>query len=273
MGVREAARAHPVAAFVALTLCLSWPPWTVTVALGRSVRVLGILGAFGPTLAALALTAAVSGRAGLRRLVGRALRWRIAPRWYAFALGAPVVVLTARTAAAALWSSIPPVPPVDPIFAVLAFGYVLLFSVAGEELGWRGYLLPRLQAGHGAVVSSLALGAVWFGWHLPLFLVPESPQTGIPLSLYAAQILASSVLYTWLVNNTDGSLVLPHLFHAASNAVLGFVPVLPVQSGGDVRALTVAVVLLWVVAATVVAVEGHERLTDGQRPEEAVTPP
>jgi hypothetical protein len=104
-------------------------------------------------------------------------------------------------------------------------------------------------------------------WHLPPSLVPETPQRGISLAVPDAE---TRLLDTrpWLVNDTDGSLVLPYLFHTPSDVVSGVALVTPGQSCGDGWALSVAVAFLCLVAV----VERRRRLTDGQRPA-TVTPP
>ena len=90
-------------------------------------------------------------------------------------------------------------------------------SALGEELGWRGFVLPRMQARHSALKASLLIGILWGPWHLPLWLTGTESH---PISLYPAfvvAVIASSVFYTWLYNNTGGSLLIVVLYHAASN--------------------------------------------------------
>nr|WP_275981983.1 CPBP family intramembrane glutamic endopeptidase [Frigidibacter sp. ROC022] len=134
------------------------------------------------------------------------------------------------------------------VFAPVIFLWVLAFSVAGEETGWRGYLLPRLLERTGPLRASLVLGLVWALWHLPLWALPGDFHAAIPLSLFAAQTLGFSILYTWLWLQSEGSLIVVHLFHAASNTTLGLLPLIPGEGAGGTRPLWIAVGLLWLVA-------------------------
>ena len=92
---------------------------------------------------------------------------------------------------------------------------------------------------------SLIIGVIWGAWHLPLFWLPGNFHQTIPLSLFLLQSVALAVIYTWLHNNTKGSLLIALLFHTASNVTLGVLPVLPMDTGGDLVPLWLTVGLLW----------------------------
>ena len=140
---------------------------------------LDITAGLGPLLAALAVTSYEAGRTGRRALLGQLLRWRGLGRWFAIATLGPVL-LTAITYA--LWlgtgGSRPPAEALAqwtllPVF----FAYILLFGGGvDEELGWRGYALPRLQQRYGAAIASVILGVAWAGWHIPAWFTPGSGQ-------------------------------------------------------------------------------------------------
>lgn len=107
----------------------------------------------------------------------------------------------------------------DGVFSVVLFFTLFPLSGAfGEELGWRGYALPRLQAGRSALAASLILGVLWAAWHLPLFATGVWGQP-VPHSL---TILALTIPYTWLFNKTNGSVLLVMLFHGSFNGVAEF---------------------------------------------------
>ena len=95
---------------------------------------------------------------------------------------------------------------------------------AGEEIGWRGYALPRLANRFGLAPASVILGLVWASWHLPLFFVPESSTFGQSFPLYLLQVTALSVAMAWLYANTRGSLLPVMLMHAAVNNTKDIVP-------------------------------------------------
>jgi uncharacterized protein len=135
----------------------------------------------------------------------------------------------------------------------LVFGYALVFRAVGEETGWRGFALPRLQRRIGPLGASVLLGLIWGVWHLPLFLVPGSFHQTIPFALFILQDVALAVVMTWLSNHTGGSLVPAHLFHAASNTTVGLLPILPLRTAGSPRPLVIAVALLVALATGIVA--------------------
>lgn len=195
------------------------------------------LGGWGPTLAALVVTARAEGRPGVRRLLRSVSKWRVSVRWYVLVVAFPPAVTAlsflvidrglgtlrdfdAGTALGAI-----------PVAYLLA----LPFGPLGEELGWRGFALPRLLPRYGAALASLVLGVIWTFWHLPMML--WSPGASIPsvmglsafaIAVYLVQITSETVLMTWLFLRTDGSLllaVLAHLtFNTAEAVVYGGLP-------------------------------------------------
>lgn len=206
------------------------------------------LGTFGPTMAALLLTAVTKGRSGLLALWQRMLIWHVGLRWYLFSFGGTAVFVLAAIGlyrlggGAALTFN----DPAQWYLIIPTFLYVLVFSVLGEEIGWRGYALPRLQIRHSPFISSLIIGVLWGLWHWPLFWMPGNFHREIPLTLFMLQSIALAIIYTWLYNHTQGSLLIAHLFHAASNTTLGVLPVLPIDTGGDLTPLWLTVGLLWI---------------------------
>jgi membrane protease YdiL (CAAX protease family) len=108
-----------------------------------------------------------------------------------------------------------------PQMLALPLIFVFIAIVGGgldEEVGWRGYALPRLQALLPPVPSNLVLGLVWSAWHLPLFLMPGSTHSESSLVLYFVETTALSFVLGWIWNGTRGNLLLVVLAHAASNA-------------------------------------------------------
>lgn len=242
-----------VLTFFALTLALSWAVWLPgalgLVDFGSLVTVVVVVGGFGPPVAAAVVTWLVGD--SLRAWAGQVLRWRVHPGWYLAALGIPFVLIAATTAVAvALGTPIPPSPVVEqvPTYAlplIYAVNLVFVFLVGGgqEELGWRGFALPRLLDRVDAVTASLAIGAVWASWHLPLFAMAGSGQHGRPFVPYAIAVVALSFVFTWLYRSTGRSVLLAMFLHASynSSSVL-----LPAQDAPDV--------LVWINAAVVCAI-------------------
>jgi uncharacterized protein len=210
-------RRHPLPAFFVLTYAFSWWPLP--------------FGAFlplGPLLAALAVTAVIDGRPGLRTLRSRLLRWRVGWRWYAIALGLPLaVVLGAITLNLALGAPASALDDLDPWYVlVLVFAVRLINPLdgpLGEEPGWRGFALPRLQDGRSPLHASLILGLLVAGWHLPLVFLPGEDLA--PVLLLAT--VAVTFVYTWIFNHTGDSAFMTLVTHAAEGTItlgaLGFV--------------------------------------------------
>src|SRR5690606_26129114 len=171
-------------AFFSATFALTWASWLTAAALARSAAgdgfesrlpfVLLYLGIFAPAIVGLALTYRSRGSEGVHDLLVRLLRWRVAVRWYAFALGYLAAVKLLAAGAHRLTSGTWPVFGFDAWHVLLA-GTLLSTvagSQAGEEVGWRGYALPRLERLVGLGAGSVALGVLWATWHLPRAVPP-----------------------------------------------------------------------------------------------------
>ena len=243
-----------ISTFFILTYLLSWSIW---IPLGRtniSSQWLFWLAGFGPTLVALALTAFHNGWEGIRRLLQ--LRWTVKPIWYLVSLlGTPFVMLVAVGLHMALGGKRPAYMDPNHVvtsleqwpLVIVVFLYVFIFTALGEEIGWRAYALPRLQARFSPFLSSLILGFVWAFWHLPLFWMAGNFHEQLPLSWFVLQVIGSTFLYTWFFYRTNGSLLIALLFHTSSNAAVGLLPILPLDNGGSLRPLWLVVGVLWLV--------------------------
>lgn len=213
--------------FLALTYAVTWV-FFISVATVIPARtplggLLVLLGAYAPAMVALWLTAQAEGGTGVRALLARVLQWRVAARWYLFAVGYIVaikltVALIHRMATGA-W----PRFGAEPWYLIpLAIAVSTPFQ-AGEEIGWRGYALPRLAARFGLARASLLLGVVWACWHLPQFFI-AGPDYGQSFFVVLFQVTALSVAMAWLYAHTHGSLLLVMLLHAAVNNSKDIVP-------------------------------------------------
>jgi len=177
-----------------------------------------LVGGLGPLVAAIGIVTLESGRAGVARLLGQLLRWRVSPIWYAVALlgwGALDGVLVLLNVLSG--GAVPPAPPLSSWVSLPAVFLMtaLLRGGVDEEVGWRGLALPRLQARFGALPASLLLGLVWAGWHIPLWFIPD--QVEQPFPMFAISTLMLAVVLAWLYNSTGGSLLIVVLAHSANN--------------------------------------------------------
>jgi len=250
---------RPLVTFFVLTYALMWACFiAVAVAEIPTYAPLGgvlvLLGTFAPSLAALWITARTEGEGGVRALLGGVIKWRVSARWYLFALAyIPVIKLTAaliHRLATGEWPRFGD----EPWYLILPAIAVSTPVQAGEEIGWRGYALPRLTARFGLARASIVLGLVWGCWHLPQFFIPEADTYGQSFFVYVSQVTALSVAMAWLYARTNGSVLLVMLLHAAVNNAKDIVPsALPgASSTFGLSASLVAwltVTLLWICAA------------------------
>ena len=217
-------RKYPLTAFFILAIGLTWI-FLITDALGsqgilpfRLPLPLMIVMGYMPTLAAVIVTAQTKGKDGVRALFRKLLIGRVGLRWYLVAvLGLVAVYITAivlhnlipgSAALPILSDKLPPLSLPQLALYVLPM-FLVITLVNGEELGWRGFALPRLQAKYNALTSSLILGMIWTLFHLPLFFtVTGSSQSDWPFASFLLSTVALSVLYTWVFNNTRGSVLL-----------------------------------------------------------------
>ncbi|MGH2570590.1 MAG: CPBP family glutamic-type intramembrane protease, partial [bacterium] len=224
-----------MAAFFALACGISWLVWAPLWLPAFGVDGLPVLplqhelGALGPIAAAFLVSAAESGKAGPRDLLRRMVLWRGRMRWVAIALLGPFAILGVAVAvAAAFGDARPSLAGLGrsrelPELPVLAFLAVHLVTFGwGEETGWRGFALPRLQARRSALAATLLLTAGWALWHAPLFLYRPA-YTSMDATGFAGWLVSLAtvaILLTWLYNESGGSILVVALFHASMDAVL-----------------------------------------------------
>ena len=279
---RAMSRAFPLKYFV-LAFAITWALWVPAAFEARGVISslpvpATLLGAFGPLAAAVIVTAQEGGRAGLRSLLGRVVRWRVSPIWYGVAIVGPVLLYLTAMALNVVLGGQPPdfLALIRALPIVLAISVYMLIAVAlGEEVGWRGYALPALQARFSALLSSVILGAMWALWHLPLFFNPDTLYSNLPFVLQLALQIPFAILLTWVYNSTRGSILLVMLLHAVFNAggqLWKTIPEYSVEpsSAAEAAARTaqvnlMAVIVLWVAAVVVVLVFGARNLSRDPR--------
>jgi membrane protease YdiL (CAAX protease family) len=222
-------------AFFVLAFVLSWAFWipftifappassVLSGGAGSHVLLLQLLGNFGPSAAAIVLLALWGGSGGrreLRALLKGLLPHRASPLLYALVLFLPFVTLLPGLLYASLFADFSGLGHVlAGLLPALLIG--LLISGPGEELGWRGYALPRLQAAYGPLAASLLIGVVWGVWHLPIWLWSSSSGGAsfvAEFALFVVGLSAFSVVFTWVYNHTGASMWMVVLLHAAVTA-------------------------------------------------------
>jgi uncharacterized protein len=253
---------HGLGVYFALALLLTWLIEAPLIAArqGWTERpvpmVLHYFGAYGPMLAAFVVTGLGEGTVGLKELLGRITRWRVGWKWFAVALLSPALLFGIGVAVARIltgeWPSLGLLGRVN-YLPDLGLGAWLLWFLTfglGEETGWRGFALPRLQRTRSAAASTLFLGLFWIVWHLPAFFYLDTYQDlGLwMLPGFAFSVLCGAVVYTWIYNSTGGSILMAALWHAsfnffsASDAGQGIVQI-AMSAGVVVAGLTIPRVL------------------------------
>ena len=267
------ARRYPVAAYLIVTFLVSWIVVSPLVAHARgwvtvpdSWNWLHYLMSMGPITAAVIVTALIAGRAGLRELAGRMVRWRIGPWWTLAAVGSPFILFAAGAVAARVidgaWPDFGRLSEVNflgniglwvlPLWLV-TFGY-------GEETGWRGFALPRIQARHGALTSAVLVALAWIAWHVPAFFyLPTYTQLGVMMVLpFFIGVLLGSIMLTWMNNGSSGSIFAVAMWHA-------FFDIFSASKAADgtPQAVMTTLIVLWALA--IVWLTGPARLSRGPK--------
>lgn len=237
-------RQHPLLAYSIMAYAFTWimaipfilgewhvlpGDWTLTFVLKPFV---------GPALAAILMTGLLEGKAGVSRLLRRVIQWREGVAWYAFILLAiPAFFLLGVLLMPGALASFQGVTPRFLIAYPINFIVIFFFGgPLGEEIGWRGFALPRLQSRYGALKASLLLGVLWTFWHLPDFLTSAQhggPQAGLRpfyanLPIFLVMVTAIAILFTWIYNHTHGSLFMAILAHASINTLSVVIPLFPI---------------------------------------------
>ncbi|UCH59643.1 MAG: CPBP family intramembrane metalloprotease [Anaerolineales bacterium] len=209
------------------------------------------LASFGPMVAALLITAIAEGATGVRRLLGRLLIWRVGAGHLAFTLLAPfalfILAVLLNRLVLGSWPDVSLLGKADylPYLGPLGvFGVWLLTYGLGEEVGWRGFALPRLQRNHTAGNATLILAALWACWHLPaIFFRDTYVDLGVlAFPMLFVSIIFATAVFTWLYNSTGGSLLMVVLFHAIFNWLSVS------EAGGQFSAILMSVpIILWAI--------------------------
>jgi membrane protease YdiL (CAAX protease family) len=222
---------------------------------------------FGPFLAAYIMNRIMEGKEGWLRLRSRFKLWNVGWKWYAFVLlGVPALMLLGISVLPGALSSFQGFPPHFVIAYLITF--ILIFFAGGplgEEPGWRGFALPRMQARYGALRGTLLLGILWTFWHLPDFLTSAQkggPGTGLypfyaGLPVFFLEVMALAIIFTWVFNHTQGSLFIALVLHASYNA-FGVVP--PLFAAPSVTGTDLPFVIATVVPAILIIVLTRGRL-------------
>ncbi|MBH0200140.1 MAG: CPBP family intramembrane metalloprotease [Nitrospira sp.] len=269
---RWAAR-YPLGIFWCLACGISWILWLPLVAASFGVHLPTLpahhfWGALGPCAAAVIVTGLTKGKAGIADLMRRIVRWRMKVKWYLIALAGPPALFAIAAIVSGFVSgswvgvrqfgSSEEFPEIGILclwlFHTVTFGF-------GEEIGWRGFALPRLQRTRGALVATLLLSAAWASWHWPTFLYRPgySSMDLLAGAGWFMSIVTGAILLTWLYNSTGGSVLIVSLFHGSIDVVFTSKEV-----GRDMMNMMGTLIVLW--ALLVLVLCGPDSLScDGKQ--------
>ncbi len=237
--------ARETAEFIGLTFTIGWGSWIPTFLFPAIPRAITLVGLFAPAIAAIVLTWRSSGRAGIAVILRRYLVWRFGLSWYVLAL----LVVPAIFVSAAAIDSVAFGADFQGLrirtswwFPSASFTFLLVIT-SGEETGWRGYALTRLESLLGTPLrASVVLGLVWGLWHLPLYLVPG--QSTFPFGAFLLFTVGLSITYATLYHRTRESLLAVLLLHASTD----FMPRVMRIDHFSARTWWLVVVLTWITA-------------------------
>ena len=204
---------YALAIFCALTIALTFAS-TLLPLPGEAAAVMMV---FIPALLSILLTAISEGRAGVRSLFGKLAHWRVSLKRLVITLALALMIrLTMSLIALGLGmiSTIQLRPGGPAQYLILAV--IFFFFAIPEELGWRGYALPKLLERYSPLAASLIVGVLWGSLHLALLLPGMMNEGASPLATLLG-LVGLSVLFTWLYVNSGGNIVLTSLFHAAQS--------------------------------------------------------
>ena len=253
--------------FFILTFTLTWAMWVPATLnkLNGSASILGPdnpigqIGRWAPGIAAIILTAIIAGKQGVGALFRPLKIWRVNIGWYLFALFfQPGLFFVSKLIDSVMGNTYDVVSPlasvhIDAPFIFIIIG-VIVSAIPGafmEELGWRRFALPILQTKNNALMASIILGLIWGIWHIPSMIF-FGGTNALSILWAVVNFIPVTILFTWLFNNAQGSLLLVTLFHASqqySNNFLGTIP------GGTADIIT------WLVAIVVLMITGANNLS------------
>lgn len=269
---------HPLTAYFVIAYLVSWVI-EVPVALSAqgvlpalpkpAVAIAVVAATFGPTVGAFVVTAVTDGRAGVVRLLRRYVQWRVGIVWYLFLLiGVPLIVILGTIVVPGALQAYRPILPA--LLAAYPLAFLMTFLLGGplgEEPGWRGFALPRLQDRFGPLRGSVILGVLWACWHLPLFWSGVwTPPTVANVVMFVVMITALTIMMTWVFNHVGGSLLITMLMHASFNTFANRVasPLFPAPIFDEYGLLPVLIGFTATALVLIVATRGRLGLPAGE---------
>lgn len=261
--------------FIIITFIFSWLLWLPKLLYSLGVisyspffNILMLCGSFGPLVAGFFLTYRERGIDGIKLMWYKG--WHCEKKAYLYI---SLLLIPGLTFFSLLLASLPLGYNLTEILIYRKYGYIfteilITFFIGGpfqEEFGWRGYALDLLQSKWNALESSIILGGIWSIWHFPLFYIVDTPQLNQSFISFTISIIVVSILFTWLHNNTNGSILVAMIFHASINvSYLVFLPKFSITSS------LIFTLFLDVTTICILFSYGHKKLKRLNRKDENV---
>jgi membrane protease YdiL (CAAX protease family) len=212
--IKKSIQKSPIIWFFLLTFGFSWGIWLpsrlfLSSVLSEITNYLHTLGLFAPTFSAIIVTGTLKGKPGIIELLKRITYWRAGWPWYLFVLFSTAVI---GFLAIGLYVIMGGTAPAISFFIFLPG---ILTMGLTEEIGWRGFALPELQKKYSALTSAVIIGVIWASWHFVI-----TPGNPLFLMVFTLEVVILSILFTWVYNNTNGSILLAALYHTIINIVI-----------------------------------------------------
>lgn len=257
LGINETKEFKPwnILLFLLITFTWTWLLWLPSVLsqTGHSNPILFlffIIGGYGPFVGAFSLTLINESRNGVRALWKRFWNVKIAIKWVLISfLLFPVLYIISSVIDLLVQGNPPILAWISHPWVII--NYLLIAFFAGgfsEEFGWRGYALDHFQVKFNALISSIIIGLIWGFWHLPVWFIAGDPHSIGGISdffLFLLEVVSLSVLYTWLYNNTNRSILIAVILHTIYNFMTFFIILSSV--GGDIYQILFYLTIILVV--------------------------
>lgn len=257
---------YPLLSFFTLAILITWLIVLPSLLFGLPFKIFQTVGAYGPLLAAVMVSAAMGGDE-LKSLFNRMTNVRFGLGWYLIAIFGNVLLYLLVTGLSGA-----------PLMQSLADKWTLIFTLylpalftsflvnpIGEETGWTGFATPHLQKRFSPWLSAVILGVIWAVWHLPGFFVPSEMGAFNPVNFifFVLSSIFIRIVWTWIINNARGSGIAGILLHASSNAVsLALIPnLLPAPTPDQMAVSGLLLLALFLLSSVLLLIFTRGRLS------------
>ena len=256
-GLKVFIKRRPLISMYVLLFLLGWPVQILDALASHGLApkppdILNIATGLTPAIAAIAVTAILAGRAGVKELFRRFLIWRVGVQWYLIGLFLLAAVILGGIGLHVLFGgSMPEMPIAGAPVSLILFAFTVTVLVGAvvntEEVAWRGFALPRLQSRYGALTAALLIAIPESLFHLPHFWNLNSVfYQNVGLFWFTAFTVAIVFIYTYIFNKTNGSLLIVTILHASQNAWANLL------SDNTLRPFQFTVALMWMIAIALI---------------------